>query len=42
MKITKDYKQVDLAVSGWIQMEEEEEEEEWQRKALWFSAELQC
>lgn len=41
MKITKDYKQVDLAVSGWIQMEEEEEEE-WQRKALWFSAELQC
>lgn len=40
MKITKDYKRVDLAVSRWIQMEEEEEE--WQRKALWFSAELQC
>lgn len=38
MKITKDYKQVDLAVYRWIQMEEEEE---WQRMALWFSAELQ-
>lgn len=44
MKITKDYKQVDLLVSRWMQMEEEEAAaaEEWQPMALWFSAELQC
>lgn len=37
MKITENYKQVDLAVYRWIQMEEAAE---WQRMALWFSAEL--
>lgn len=37
MKITENYKQVDLAVYRWIQMEETAE---WQRMALWFSAEL--
>lgn len=38
LKITENYKQVDLAVYRWIQMEEAVE---WQRMTFWFSTEIE-